>query len=221
MKRCLVVGAGGFGREVVSWALDLEQTEWRMAGLLDSNPRALDGKDFPYPVLGDPDTWTPGDDEVFLCGLGIPEVRMRVCEGLRARGARFLTLIHPSAVVGIRAEAGEGCVVAPQAVVSVNTTLERFVVVNVAAYIGHDVRIGEGTLISGHCDIMGYVSIGRGCLIGGSACVLAGKTVGDHAVVGAGAVAVHDVPAGTTVAGVPAKATKSTLRPDPVIGTTP
>lgn len=205
MKRCLVVGAGGFGREVVSWALDVEQSEWTIAGLLDANPRALDGKDFPYPIFGDPDTWTPAEDEVFLCGLGIPEVRMRVCDGLLSRGARFLKLVHPSAVVGVRAEIGEGCIVAPQAVVSVNTKLERFVVINVCAYIGHDVRIGEGTLISGHCDIMGYVSIGRCCLIGGSAAVLPGKTVGEHAVVGAGSVAVRDVAARTTVVGVPAR----------------
>ncbi len=206
MKRCLVVGAGGFGREVVSWALDVKQAEWTIAGLLDANPRALDGKDFPYPVLGDPDTWTPAEDEVFLCGLGIPEVRMRVCDGLRSRGARFLKLIHPTAVVGVRAEIGEGCIIAPQAVVSVNSTLERFTVINVCAYIGHDVRIGEGTLISGHCDIMGYVCIGRCCLIGGSAAVLPGRNVGEHSVVGAGSVAVHDVAARTTVVGVPARA---------------
>jgi sugar O-acyltransferase (sialic acid O-acetyltransferase NeuD family) len=173
--------------------------------LLDSNPDALNGKGFPYAVLGDPDNWIPGEDEVFLCGLGIPEVRMRICAGLEARGARFLTLIHPSALIGLGAEIGEGCIIAPNAVVSVNTKLCRFVVINVAAYIGHDVHIGEGTLISGHCDIMGYVTIGRCCLIGGSAAVLPGRAVGDHAVVGAGSVAVHDVPARMTVAGVPAR----------------
>jgi sugar O-acyltransferase (sialic acid O-acetyltransferase NeuD family) len=205
MKRCLVIGAGGFGREVVSWALQMHQCEWEIAGFLDSNPLALSGKDFPYAVLGDPDVWVPADDEVFIPGLGDPAVRMRVCGDLSARGARFVTVIHPSVVTGIKADIGAGCVVAPYAVISTNVKVESFVVVNIAASIGHDSHIGEGTTISCHCDIMGYVTIGRCCFVGGHACILPGKKVGDQAIVGAGSAVVRNVSSRTTVMGVPAQ----------------
>jgi maltose O-acetyltransferase len=49
------------------------------------------------------------------------------------------------------------------------------------------------------------VTIGRNVWIGGGALILPGVTVGDDAIVGAGAVVTRDVPAGTTVAGNPAR----------------
>jgi maltose O-acetyltransferase len=52
------------------------------------------------------------------------------------------------------------------------------------------------------------VRIGRDVWIGGGAIILPGITIGDNAIVGAGSVVTHDVPAGTTVAGNPARAMK-------------
>ena len=190
MKRCLVVGAGGCGREMLSWALHVDQAEWKIAGFLDANPKALSGTDFPYPILGDPDTWSPADDEVFIAGLGDPESRMRACGGLRTRGARFVTLIHPSVIQALGVRIGEGCVVAPNVVISANAQIDNFVLVNIAASIGHDSHVGEGTTVSCHCDVMGYVSIGQSCFIGSHACVLPNKKVGDYAIVGAGSAVV-------------------------------
>jgi acetyltransferase-like isoleucine patch superfamily enzyme len=49
------------------------------------------------------------------------------------------------------------------------------------------------------------VTIGERVFLGQRAIVLGGVTIGDGARVGAGAVVTHDVPAGATVAGVPAR----------------
>ena len=45
----------------------------------------------------------------------------------------------------------------------------------------------------------------RGASIGTGAVILGGVTIGENALVGAGAVVTHDVPAGQTVVGVPAR----------------
>lgn len=52
------------------------------------------------------------------------------------------------------------------------------------------------------------IVIGGNVWIGAAATVLPGVTIGDNAVVAAGAVVSRDVPAGTLVAGVPARALK-------------
>lgn len=47
--------------------------------------------------------------------------------------------------------------------------------------------------------------IGRDCFIGARSIILPGVSIGDGSVVGAGSVVVHDVPAGSVVAGNPAR----------------
>src|SRR5579871_5494341 len=51
-----------------------------------------------------------------------------------------------------------------------------------------------------------------GASIGTGATILCGVTIGANAIVGAGSVVTHDVPAGTTVAGNPAKILRATAR---------
>lgn len=52
-------------------------------------------------------------------------------------------------------------------------------------------------------------SIKAGASIGSGALIMGGVTIGERATIGAGAVVTRDVPAGTTVAGVPARALRS------------
>ena len=205
MKRCLIVGAGGFGREALSWALAVKQDEWRIGGFLDSNTEALAGKNMPCDVVGDPAEWQPQPDEVFIAGIGDSETRLLVCGGLIIRGAQFVTVIHPSVTLGLSARIGTGCVLAPNAVLSANATIEALVLLNVGATLGHDCIAGEGTTVSSHCDVMGYARLGRGVFMGSHSCVLPGLSVGDFAVVGAGSAVVRNVAPRTTVLGVPAQ----------------
>ena len=85
------------------------------------------------------------------------------------------------------------------------------------------VRIGDGTQIGPGVQIMAAdhprdpelrqkmlesgrpVTIGRNVWIGGGTIILPGITVGDHAIIGAGSVVTHNVAAGATVAGNPAR----------------
>lgn len=57
-----------------------------------------------------------------------------------------------------------------------------------------------------------FPSIGNDVMIGAGARVLGGIQIGDGAVIGANAVVIDDVPAGTTVVGVPARLRKSSLQ---------
>lgn len=74
--------------------------------------------------------------------------------------------------------------------------------------ITDSVTISTGSHNSQEHDLIqttGDIRIGKNVFIGEKATVLGGVTVGDNAVIGAGAVVTKDVPAGTTVGGVPAR----------------
>lgn len=207
MKRLLIVGAGGFGREVLCWARDVEptQSEWKIGGFLDANPAALNGFDVHLEILGDPAKFVPAETDRYICAIGDPATKQRVVTGLLARGAQFSTLIHPSVILGADCRVGTGCILCPGAVVTTNVILGRFVALNIGATVGHDVGTGDWCTLSVHTTISGKVSLGEAVFAGSHACVLPGLRVGDRAVVGAGAVVTRNVSAGSTMFGVPAK----------------
>lgn len=207
MKRLLIVGAGGFGREVLSWAsaLDHQQNPWKVAGFLDSNPRVLDGFGLETGIVGDPLSYVPAENDLLVCAIGDPKTKLTLCRRLKERGGQFLTLIHPTAVIGLGCKLGVGCLVCPGAVATTDVTLGDFVALNVHATVGHDAIIGDGCTLNAHCDVTGGARLGEGVFLGSHAAILPGATVGDYAVVGAGSVVLRSVRSRTTVVGVPAR----------------
>jgi sugar O-acyltransferase (sialic acid O-acetyltransferase NeuD family) len=206
-NRLLIIGAGGFGREVLGWALAVpaESREWEAAGFLDANPAALDGFPCGHTVLGDPATYVPGPDDVLLPAVADPATKLRICRDLKARGGRFVTLLHPSVIVGPACRIGDGCVLCPRVTLTTNVTIGDFVTCNAYSGFGHDSVIGDGCTISSHADVTGVVRLGEGVFLGSHATVLPRVDVGDYAVIGASSAVVKNVPARATMMGVPAK----------------
>jgi serine O-acetyltransferase len=80
-----------------------------------------------------------------------------------------------------------------------------FATIIIARRIGEDCLFAQQVTV-GYDDRGGTPTIGDRVRIGAGAIVLGPIEVGDDAVIGAGAVVVKDVPAGTVVGGVPARA---------------
>ena len=206
--RILVVGAGGLGREVWQWA----RAAWpsaagRIAGFLSADPGLLAGRPGMPPIVGDPDDFSPQPGDGLLLAIGIPAVRRRVAETLRARGAEFLTLVHPTAVVAPSATIGPGTIVCPHAVVSDAARLGRCTLVNYHASVAHDAVTGGFAVLSPYAALGGGARVDDDVFVGLHASVGPRITVGARSKVAANSCALADVPPDSLVLGVPGRVT--------------
>lgn len=114
---------------------------------------------------------------------------------LRARALRQSGAeIHPAARIGagLYLVHSSGIVIGPNSVVGRNCTLHQGVTLGPPRPAVTDVDEADTVL-------------GDGVVLGAHVVVMSGVRIGDGAVVGANAVVTRDVPAGTVVAGVPAR----------------
>lgn len=207
LPQLIIVGAGGFGREVLAWARQSLQFEraWTIKGFIDDNADALRGKNTPAPWLGTVQDHQPKPDEVFVCAMGIPAVKRRCMELLAARGAAFTRLIHRTAVLGDNVVMEDGVILCPYTVVSANNRLGRGVAINFHSSVDHDANVDDWSQVNCHCDLTGAVEVGKEVFIGSSVAIIPGVRIGDGAYLGAGSVVLRDVPPGAKVFGVPAR----------------
>lgn len=78
--------------------------------------------------------------------------------------------------------------------------------------IAHNVRIGRGCIIAGHCGLSGSVTLGDFVMLGGRVGIADHITVGDRAQVAASSGLMYDIPAGERWAGMPAQPTREFFR---------
>jgi sugar O-acyltransferase (sialic acid O-acetyltransferase NeuD family) len=207
MKQLIIIGAGGFGREVLAWARQSAGcgTEWTIKGFIDDNPDAIAGLRVAAPWIGRIEDHQPAADEVFICAIGIPALRRKCYERIEARGGRFVSLVHRTAVVGDEVEFGDGVILCPCAVVSGYNKIGKGVVVNMHATIDHDANVGDWTQVNCHCDITGGVQVGSEVWFGSHVAVAPRVRIGDRAYLGIGSAILRDVDADTKVFGLPAR----------------
>lgn len=199
------MGAGGFGREVLQWARDAWPDQAALlAGFLSADADRLAGHDCGLEILGPPDGYVPRAGDLLLFAIGIPECRQRVAESLLARGAEFLTLVHPSAVVCPSARIGRGSIVCPGAIVSDAARLGRFTILNWHASVAHDAEVGDFAVLSPFAAVAGGGRVGAGCFLGTHASLAPGRSLGAGSRVSANSAVGVDVAPDSIAFGVPA-----------------
>ncbi|MEO5509635.1 MAG: UDP-3-O-(3-hydroxymyristoyl)glucosamine N-acyltransferase [Longimicrobiales bacterium] len=123
------------------------------------------------------------------------------------------------------------CIIGNDVEIGANTTIDRgsigpteigdFCKIDNLVQIGHNVRIGAGTVIISQVGIAGSTRIGRGVTLAGQAGVNGHITIGDGARIAGQAGVFGDVPPGATYSGYPARPHREALRVQAAINRLP
>ena len=207
MKKLVIIGAGGMGRSVYCIAKGCigYGTEFVVKGFIDDDLSQLDNFEGYPPMLGTIDDYVIEEDDVFVCSIGDTKTKKIICEKLKARGAKFQTLIHKTAIVRQNAKIGDGCIIADFASVGADCTIGENSLVQAFAIAAHDCKIGNYVRIDTHATCVGGVVIEDTATIHTSAVVSHNVVVGEGATVAALSFVIKKVKPGTTVYGNPAK----------------
>ena len=201
----IILGGGGHAKVVIEALLQGGRT---VLGRTDGDPAAADC--LGVPVLGDDRTVLEHDleDVRLVNGIGATgdgTARRDLFAAFRSQGYRFAEVLHPAATVARDVVLEEGAQIMAGAVLQPGCRIGANAIVNTGARVDHDCVIGAHAHIAPGAVLCGGVRVGAGSHIGAGATVIQYLEIGPGCLVAAGAVVVASVPAGTKVAGVPAR----------------
>jgi sugar O-acyltransferase (sialic acid O-acetyltransferase NeuD family) len=220
-EQIVVVGAGGFGREIVDVIEAINAVEGRpryeLLGVLDDSPTEqnldrLATRSVQYLGRSEEFLATVAAGTSYVIGVGSPATRRLLAGRFDEAGLDPATLVHPSVTMGAQVSIAPGTVLCAGVRLTTNITIGRHVHVNLNATIGHDSVIGDFVSINPLASISGDCTLGNDVMVGVGGVLLQGLSVGEKAVVGGSACVTKDVPGSTVVAGVPAKSLNASGR---------
>lgn len=203
MKDLIIVCAGGFGKEavMVAMAMNEQQPQWNIVGFIDDALAVGTEVYRNYKVVGSIEDCVPQENQYFVLGISNPQVKSKLYDKLKQRGAHFATLISPQTNIPTETQLEEGCVIS-LAWIGINVKIGKCV--HIAGSMVGEASIDDFSTTTGFANIAG-AQIGKRVFVGSHAVVLNGRRVGDDAFVCAGSIVFNHVKEGTKVLGNPAK----------------
>lgn len=207
MRTLYLCGAGN--PEGVRLALNINRTQkrWQQIIILDDD-QGKHGQSilgvkirgpFDFLEAGDPDS-----DEVINLVARTTRGRQAAMKKIESFGLPFTSLIDPSVdLLGV--DVKRNTTVYQNAILCANASLGRGSVVFMRGLVGHGACVGQNCVVAPGAVINARVKIDEGVYIGSNASILPDLKIGAWATIGANSSVIEDVPAETTVIGIPAQ----------------
>lgn len=211
-KQLVIIGAGGFAREVL-WLVEdinINGNQWEVLGLIDEDPGKKGVIVNDFPILGDLH-WFEGISSNLnvVFAVGKPKGRKKLVDQcIEFPNLEFPNLIHPSIRLCKHICIGKGNIICKSTILTTNIRMGDFNIINLNCTVGHDVVIKDFCTVAPGVNISGKVTLNSGCDLGTNTCIIQEKTIGEWATIGAGSVVIRDIEPRCTAVGVPAKIIK-------------
>jgi sugar O-acyltransferase (sialic acid O-acetyltransferase NeuD family) len=205
--KIIILGAGGFGREVLQLIHNINQVKpkFDVLGFLDDgieNGTVI----HQLQVLGNIGDYDSLGAEGAVLAVGNTKTRKRIQMSL-SNDVAYPNIIHPLAVFHDpdRTEMGKGNIICAGSIFTTDIKLGHFNIINLSCTVGHDVRIGSFCSIMPGVHVSGEIQLEDGVYVGSGATLIKSIKLGEFSTVGAGALVHSNVNNEQTVAGVPAR----------------
>ena len=212
MENIIIIGAGGFGREVLSLveAINRQNQSFNFIGFVDDGITkgiTING----YPVLGNTEILMEWAERVNIAvAIGNPKTKRNIVSKIsKNKYIKFPNLIHPSIFFSNFGNSiGVGNIICEGNIITTNVTLKNHIILNLACTVGHDTIINNFCSFMPAVNISGEVNIKESVYVGTGAKIINQLEIGENTIVGAGAVVFKSLPSNCTAVGVPAKPIK-------------
>jgi sugar O-acyltransferase (sialic acid O-acetyltransferase NeuD family) len=206
LRDVIVLGAGGHGGVVLDMLLSLDRN---VICILDEDASRHGQRLLGVEIRGGDallEAFDPNSVGLALGfgSIGIPHRRANFYNEMTSKGYLFETLIHPTAIVASDVNMGTGCQIMAGVVIQSGVIVGENAIINTAASVDHDCRIGKNVHVAPGVTFSGRVTVGDNSHIGTGAVLIQEVAIGEKCTVGAGAVVLNDIPSGQTVVGNPA-----------------
>jgi sugar O-acyltransferase (sialic acid O-acetyltransferase NeuD family) len=207
----IILGAGGCARDTLDLvdAINDASPQYDMLGfIVDAQYGAAGDLVNDKPILGD-FTWLERYPSILaVCGVGSSELRRQMVQRATQLGVKFTSLVHPTTLLTSRVSFGVGTVVLGRCTFSNQVRVGDHVHISINCTLGHDAMLDNYVSMAPGVHVSGNVHLKEGANIGTGTVIIERKVIGDWSIVGAGSTVVKDVPANSTVVGVPGKVIK-------------
>jgi sugar O-acyltransferase (sialic acid O-acetyltransferase NeuD family) len=195
----VIVGAGGFGRELHDWILAYHENAI-FSGFIDDDASKKG-------VICSIENYKNPNVNMYL-GVGSPVLRKEISSKLDGGVINFSSLISPLSQIATSSQLGFGLILLGNSSLATNTVIGNGCLIQGFSVLGHDVQCGDYVSIYSFVFVCGGAIIGSGVSLYPHSVILPGVKVGMNSTVGAGSVVISDVPENATVFGNPAKVIK-------------
>jgi sugar O-acyltransferase (sialic acid O-acetyltransferase NeuD family) len=203
--KLIIIGAGGFAREVYNLALAIN----------DSSPDTFKTINFAefddyhkHDYVDSVKVLKISECDVkkyhFVIGIADPFKKKQILNELKSE-SKFINLISPSSFVSEDIKFGIGVIVMPFCYISCNVKIGNHAHINSHCIIGHDTRIGNFFTSACSVSIAGNNYISDLCYFGMNSCTKQGLSICKNTVVGLNSGVVKDIIVSGTYIGTPAK----------------
>ena len=211
MKNIVIIGAGGFGREVKTLidSINNQTPTYRFLGFYDDGfekGQIING----FPVLGGIlDINIINIQCSAVIAIGDPQAKQGLYEKIKNSNVDFPNIIHPNVLLSDDfVEIGMGNIICASCIITCNIIINDFVILNLMCTVGHDTILSSFSSFMPSVNISGEVLIHEKVYVGTGAKIINQLEIGANTIIGAGAVVSKSLPENCTAVGIPAKPIK-------------